>query len=98
MYMYARIVEINIFLFYFSFIFFFIKRKVSEEMPLTSEDWGRNAITSERMVITSEEIGITSEVIRINGEVILTEKQLKNTLKSGIFEVVKIMCFSCFSS
>ena len=50
------------------------------------------------MIITSEEIGITSEVIRINGEVILTEKQLKNTLKSGIFEVVKIMCFSCFSS
>lgn len=62
--------------------FSFIKRKVSEEMPFSSEVSEFIAITSERIRITSEEIAITSEVILINGEGILPEKWSK----SAVFE------------
>lgn len=41
--MYARINESIYISFYFSFIYFFIKRKVSEEMPFNSELWVRNS-------------------------------------------------------
>lgn len=40
--MYARIADIYTFSFIFLFYFLFIKRKVSETMPFSSELWERN--------------------------------------------------------
>lgn len=96
--MYARIADIYTFSFIFLFYFLFIKRKVSEEMPFSSEvfriysdNFRKNGYNFGR---NSNNFGIYADKLRMN----FARKSTKNTPKSACFLTCKISVFSLVAS
>lgn len=91
--MYARIVEL-IYFFLFFFYFFFIKRKVSEEMPFSSEIWERNSNNFGKNGYNfgrnSNNFGSYANKWVRN----FSRKSAKNAPKSAYFLAPKIIVFS----
>ncbi len=96
--MYARIADIYTFSFIFLFYFLFIKRKVSETMPFSSELWERNSNNFRKNVLyfgrNKNNFGIYADKLRMN----FARKSTKNTPKSACFLTCKISVFSLVAS